>query len=119
MKTIIIWSRATDRKILAVFAFLCCILFAAAIGTVIPAPVDSKDIVLLDGFISSMLLALVWAIFRLVRPVRLTQGWVIAEFIAVPVIWACLVTALGIWFSHIHDSLYPHFEEIAKNAALL
>lgn len=101
------------------FGFSCCILFAATVGTFIPAPVDDKDVVLVDGFITTMLLAFVWAMFRLVRPVRFAKGWVIAEFIAVPVIWACLVSALDLWFCHIHDGLYPHFEEILQNVAVL
>jgi len=118
MKNIQLWSRVTDRKILVAIGFLCCLAFAAVIGATLPTPAESDAIRFVDAFISTMLLVLVWGGFRLVRPARYRQPWVLAEVIAVPVIWTLLVIALAFWFGQLHDELYPEFESI-RNVAIL
>ena len=88
-----------------------CLALAAAVGVVIPTPVEGDYVRLIDAFITTMLLIAVWAGFRLVRPVRFARVWVAAEFIAVPVLWTVLVVALSLWFQYLHNAAYPRLLE--------
>jgi hypothetical protein len=118
MKNIVLWSRAADLKILAVIGFAGCLTFAAAVGSALSPPTEGDHIRFVDAFITTMLLVFVWAGFRLVRPVWYNQTWVVAEFIAVPVLWTSLVVALGLWFGKMNDWLEPA-TELAHNVTLL
>ena len=97
MKNTLLWSRATDRKILTAAGIFCALALAMAVGSAHPAP-EAPDIIrLLDGFIAAILLVLVWSSFRLARPGRYNHKWAVAEAVVVPLIWALLVAALGFW----------------------
>jgi len=101
MKTIVLWSRATDR---IAFGFLCCFAFAAAVGGIIPAPIDAGQMRLADALLTASSLGFIWSGFRLARPFRPSQLWIIAEWIVVPIIWTGLVIGLAIWFSHLQEA---------------
>lgn len=96
-----LWSRATGRKILVVLGIVCGLFLAAAVGSALPVPSPYERIQLARGLISAILLVLVWSAFRLVRPERRSRKWKVAEAIAVPLIWALLLAALGLWLSHL------------------
>ena len=105
MKNVELWPRDTDRKILVAASTLSVVAFAALVGAWLPTP---QAVVHLDGLsslITAALLVFVWGAFRSVRPVRYTQTWIVAEFVAVPVIWTLLVVALALWFHHLSGVL--------------
>ena len=102
LKTIVLWSRETDAIIAVEF---CSFAFAAGVGCIIPAPVDDGQMRLIDASITMLSLAFVWSGFRLIRPLRPSRLWIIAEWIVVPIIWTGLVIALAVWFGHLQDRL--------------
>ena len=118
MKTIQIWSRDADRKILVVLCFLFCLALAAVTGSLLPEPEPADNIRILDAFIAAMLLVFVWAGFRLARPLRCRQRWVIAEVITVPLLWLLLIIALGIWFAHLRSAWEIRMELMARYGLL-
>jgi hypothetical protein len=83
LKTIVLWSRETDRIIAVAF---CCLAFAAGAGCIIPAPVDDGQMRLIDGLITMLLLGFVWSGFRLLRPFQPSRLWMIGEWIVVPLL---------------------------------
>src|SRR3974390_2385251 len=97
MDNILLWSRATDRKILIAGVVACFLLLAAAIGSALPTPEPVDGLSLLQGLIAASMLAFVWGGFRVARPARRGGRWVVAEAIVVPLVWGLLVAVLGFW----------------------
>jgi hypothetical protein len=110
-------SRETDWKVLIVVVSL---LFSAFVGYLLPTPTVQPTLSVseyppltvycgirfLDALLTTALLVLVWAVFRLLEPGRrYSRTWVIAKTVGIPVIWLLLVIALGFWFSHLHEEL--------------
>jgi hypothetical protein len=58
MKNALLWSPATDRKILLAAGIFCALALAVAVGSALPAPEAPDMIRLLDGFIAAILLVL-------------------------------------------------------------
>lgn len=106
MKNVELWPRSTDRKILAVTCIPGVVAFAALIGMWIPILGPAEDLQWVNGLAAGALLAFVWGVFRIVRPVRYRRKWVVAEFVAVPIIWVLLVIALALGFDHVHSGWY-------------
>jgi len=91
---------------------------AAAVGAFLLEPAPAENIRLLGGLIAAILLVFLWGVFRLLRPTRYRQSWVIAEFITIPLLWLALVTALGIWFAHLQSSSEMPMELLQPHAIL-
>ena len=115
MNNIILWSRGTDRKILATLGVICGLLFAAFVGSIIPSPGPSESFAFVNAAITTSLLLFIWLGFRLLRPIRYDRRWLIGEFIAVPLLWLLLVVALAIWFHHLHGASDEKIEILHQN----
>lgn len=103
MKNIELWSREIDKKLLIIGSSICALALAAAIGSALPAPTtEIAGIHFFDAFITVMLLIAVWGAFRLIRPVRFGQRWLIAEVFTVPSVWLILVIALACWLGQLY-----------------
>jgi ABC-type transport system involved in cytochrome c biogenesis permease subunit len=104
MKNVLIWSRATDRRILVAAGGGCLVALAGGIGAALPAPVPYDSTQLVQGIIAAALLVFIWGTFRLARPRLHSQRWVVAEWVVVPVAWGLLVTVLGLWLSSFRET---------------
>jgi hypothetical protein len=102
MKDTLLWSRETDRRILAAIGYVWSVAFAGFIGWLLPVPIASEGVALVDGLIAAMLLVLIWGVFHLVQPCRPSRRWLVADLIAIPAIWILLIAVLALWFNRLH-----------------
>jgi hypothetical protein len=104
MRNIVLWSRATDQKILIAGGAACSLLLAAGIGSALPSPDVVDKLPLLQGLITTLMLIVVWSGFHVLRPSRYGRSWVVAEAVVVPLVWGFLVTALGLYLGHMQST---------------
>jgi hypothetical protein len=104
MKNIVIWPRNVDVKIARVVGIGVALLLAGIVGLNLPSPLDEGNRLGICGFLVTVPAAvLVWAVFELIKPAYFTRNWrrwQIAELWIVPLVWAFLLVAWGIWLHH-------------------
>ena len=105
MNNLELCSRAIDQKIIVVAGAVGCWLLAGVVGLALPAPDSVPGFRLMDGFLVAMLLVLVWAGFRLLRPRRYRRRWVVAEPVVVLLVWGLFVVALGFWVGQLTNTI--------------
>lgn len=106
-------SRRTDIRVVAVSGFLG---FSTVVGWLLASFFDVNELEpflpigrlqFFETVLSVSLALSVWCSFLLVRPVRYSRKWVIAERIVVPLVWLLLVLAFDVWVLHFWISLQP------------
>jgi len=101
MNTLELWTRNTDRKILAGITGPGCVAAAAAFGLMLPIPLSCRWLSPVGALLGAALLVFFWSTFQLIRPVRQTRSWAIAELVAVPLAWLLMMVVLGLWFHQV------------------
>jgi hypothetical protein len=118
MRNVLLWSRATDQKILIAGGAACSLLLAAAIGSALPSPESVDGLPLLQGLITALMLIVVWSGFHVLRPSWYSPRWVVAEAIVVPLVWGLLVTVLGLYLGGMHSVRDIEMETFINQAIL-
>jgi hypothetical protein len=101
MNNIQIWPRQVDFKILKILSTLGLLLFAAFVGTLLPAP--SNEIMILNMCITACLGITAWSAFNIIEPVNYDKRWNNREMVAVPIVWILLVLVFALCVSQ-HES---------------
>ncbi len=107
MNNIQSWSRDVGRKIGCVGI----LILAGFVGFLLPVPLGSWESATVDAFVTMALLVFAWGAFHLVRPIRYNRKWQVAGYVAIPLVWICLVAALGCWLHHIQGIFYQGLDE--------
>ena len=117
MKNIEFWSRETDWKILIVAS----VLIASGLVGLLPVWGFLNHPWLIGTGIAITLLALVWGMFNLLRPMhaRWDPRWSVAEAVVVPISWLLLVTALVVCLYQVEVQNQEKIEEMMKRLTIL
>jgi hypothetical protein len=117
MKNIQFWSRETDWKILIVTGGL---LISGFVGLLPVWPKFLNNPGLFGTGIAIALLALVWGMFNLVRPIRSRwdRRWSIAEAIVVPIAWLVLVITLVACLNQVEVQHKRKIDEMMKRLTI-
>ena len=101
MKNVDLWTRDTDRAILAGLGALGIWVVAAVIGGWILSSVHD-DLLWIAATIAGALFVFVWGGYNIVRPTRYSSSWKNAQYIAIPIMWGLLLAALTTCFQHMY-----------------
>lgn len=119
MKNIQFTSRETDLEILenlmaeiravlpilrvSVLVVLLAVLPAVLTGVLLSDTFqDALGMLHAEVILSILLPLLVWSILRLMRPIRYSRNWTVAEFTIVPIVGMMLMLAFNAWFLQIY-----------------